>query len=152
MVNNSWPKMKTTTSLANEFSSFFNENFQKALPVISFENGSIKYKNFLIKKLSNQNWGVFDLNSKILKNQYYLKSCALLAAYAYSYRNFNKCTEIKNLDDTYWSNYSDSVIFKHLLNKSSDDNYPILLTRLEESMYKTSLYKNKISKLFKNTF
>lgn len=135
-----------------DLASYFDSELQKTIPVYVLPNGSLLYKNFLIKQLKNQNWGVFNTKNKDLINQYHLKSCALIAANAYHRRLFNKCSEIKELDRNYWSNHINFLISKNNLKSSSDEKYSILITKLEECDYKSSLYKNKISKLFKNTF
>jgi hypothetical protein len=106
----------------------------------------------LVRQLPNQNWGVYNTSNKDLINQYHLKSCALMAANAYHHRFFSKCSEIKELDNSYWSNYTDFMISKNYIKSSNNEQYPILLTKLEECDYRASLYKNRISKLFKNTF
>lgn len=135
-----------------ELASYFDQELQSILPIAILPDGSLGYKNFLVKQLPNKNWGVFNIKNKDLINQYYLKSCALMAAKFYNNRQFTKCQEVKLLDNSYWSNYSDSVIFKNNINKVSNDKNSILLTRLEESSSQAELYKQRISLLFKWTF
>lgn len=135
-----------------DLASYFDSEFELILPIYVLPNGSLLYKNFVIKQLYNKNWGVFNKQNKDLINQYHLKSCALMAANAYNHRFFNKCNEIKELDRKYWSNHINSLISKNNIKSSNEDNYHILLTKLEECDLKANWYKNKISKLFKNTF
>jgi hypothetical protein len=144
--------MKKRTKTIKELAKYFDEELQSSLPITILPNGALGYKNFLVKQLPNSNWGVFNVGNTDLVNQYYLKSCALMAAKFYNHKQVVKCYEVKDLDDGYWSNYSDSIIFKNNLVKVNDDKYQILLTRLEESSYQAKLYQNKISVLFKWTF
>jgi hypothetical protein len=135
-----------------ELAYYFDTELQKQLPISLLPNGSLVYKDFLVKELQNGNWGLFNIQTKDLINQYYLKSCALIAAKSYSSRQFKKCFEIKELDNGYWSNYSDTLIFKQNLKSVKEDRYAILETRLEESTHQSTVYKHKIYSLFKLTF
>ena len=44
------------------------------------------YKNFLVKQLDNMNWGMYNIESKDLINQYYLKCYKLTKGYAQNLR------------------------------------------------------------------
>ena len=147
-----WWQMKTSKKTIKELAQYFDQELQIQLPLTVLANGSLVYKDFLIKKLPNNKWGIFNIFNKDLKEEYNLKSCALMGAKAYNFKHFNKCNEIKILDNNYWSNYSDTVIYRSILNNISDEKYPIVLTRLEESDFQANQYKHKISKLFKSTF
>ena len=144
--------MKNSKKTIRELAQYFDQELQTSLPISILPNGALVYKDYLVKQLPNNNWGIFNIMNKDLKDQYHLKVCALIAAKAYTHRYFHKCIEIKDLDNNYWANYSDFVVYKNIINKSTDDQYPILLTRLEESDYRANKVKNKISKLFKHTF
>ena len=144
--------MKNSKKTIRELAQYFDQELQTKLPITILPNGALVYKDYLVKQLPNNNWGVFNIMNKDLKDQFHLKSCALIAAKAYTHRYFYKCNEIKDLDNSYWANYSDFVVYKNIINKSSDEQYPILLTRLEESDYRANKVKNKISKLFKHPF
>lgn len=144
--------MKNSKNTIKQLASYFDDELQRKLPIYVLPNGALLYKNFLIKQLPNKNWGIFNTENKDMINQYHMRSCALMAANAYHHRYFNKCSEIKDLDNNYWSNHTDLLISKNYLKSSPDDKYPILLTKLEECDYRASLYKHRISKLFKNTF
>ena len=75
-----------------------------------------------------------------------------MAAKYYNHRQYVRCHEIKELDNSYWSNYSDTLVFKNNIGKVSDEKYPILATRLDESHYQVEYFKERISVLFKATF
>lgn len=135
-----------------ELAFYFDEELDKQLPIKVLPDGTLVYYSYIVKQLSNGSWGVFNIKTKDLKNQYYLKSCALIAAKAYHDHRFNKCSEIKDLDNNYWSNYVDSLIFKKNIKHASSERYPILVTRMEESNNQAEYFKNKIYSLFKLTF
>ena len=64
-----------------------------------------------------------------------------------------KFVEIKELDNKYWANYSDSVIYKTNIKTAKEyERYLVLLTKLEESNRKTRFYKDEISRMFKWSF
>lgn len=152
MANNRGNKVKTSNKTIKELAQYFDQELQTKLPVTILPNGDLMYKNYLVKQLSNQNWGVFNILNKDLREQYHLKSCALMAAKAYNHRQLDKCSEIKSLDNSYWANHSNVLVYKNIINKIDDDQYPIMLTRLEESDFRANRDKHKISKLFKHTF
>jgi hypothetical protein len=76
-----------------------------------------------------------------------------MAAKAYASAQIEKFLEIKRLDNNYWSNHSDSLIFRNNIKKAQAlDKYIILLNRLEESEVQSTRFKEEISKMFKWTF
>ena len=113
--------------LADEFASEI-----KNLPVTVLPNGDIVHSDFLIKHEKNGNWGLYSIQSTDLKHQFYLKSCALLAAYFCEKNAFSIYYDIRTLDRDYWRNYSDTIIYRNHLKKVNDlEQKSILLNRLE---------------------
>jgi hypothetical protein len=145
---------KSNTSkkqLIKELAVQFEEDFKKTLPFDLQSDGSIIYNNFIVKKNTKGNWGIYKNNYLI--EEYYLKTCALLAAKAYSKTNLNRFFEIKHLDSKYWASVSDLRVYKKNIKKAAEfDRFIILLNKLEDSEYKTDIYKNEISKMFKCNF
>lgn len=142
-------KQKLIKELAQQFESEINSS----LPVAVLSNGNMIYKDYLVKQLANGNWGIINIKNKDLVEQYFLKTCALMAAKAYSSINMTKFVEIKELDNKYWANYSDSVIYKTNIKTAKEyERYLVLLTKLEESNRKTRFYKDEISRMFKWSF
>ena len=141
-------KQKLIKELAQQFESEINSS----LPVAVLSNGNMIYKDYLVKQLANGNWGIINIKNKDLVEQYFLKTCALMAAKAYSSINMTKFVEIKELDNKYWANYSDSVIYKTNIKTAKEyERYLVLLTKLEESNRKTRFYKDEISRNRKST-
>ena len=104
-------------------------------------------------KQEKNNWGLYSLQSLDLIHCFYLKSCALLGAYYYAEGCFTLYHQVKVLDRNYWRNYYDSIIYKHHLKNVKDiDNKIILLNRLECAESDATLYKKKISRMFKQSF
>jgi hypothetical protein len=143
------PKAKVIKELAVQFE----EEFKKSLPITVLKNGSIAYNDYLIKQTTNENWGVYRINSEYLLEEYHLKTCALLAAKAYSKTDINKFFEIKHLDNKYWANFSDLQVYKKNIKLAKEfDRFCILLNKLEDTEHKTNMYKEQISKMFKYSF
>jgi hypothetical protein len=136
-----------------KFASYFDQELQATLPISILPDGSLVYKNFLVKQLENTYWGIFDIISKELINEYFLKSCALIAAKEYNHRQFSKYHAVKLLDDKYASSSNDQIIFSHNINLTSDpEKYAIMLTRLEESTAISQYYQKLILSLFRQSF
>lgn len=142
-------KKKVITELAEQLSHDLNSS----LPVHIMPNGDIVYKSYILRKLPNQNWGIFNLQNKDLVDQFFLKTCALMAAKAYNAVSLEKYFEIKRLDNKYWANYCDLVVYKKNIKTAKDfDRYVILLNKLEESETKVKYYKEEISRMFNWSF
>lgn len=143
------PKQKAIKELA----SFFEEDFNKQLPISVQPDGTIVYKGYFVKQLKTGNWGLFNLHNKSMIDQFYLKSCALMAAKAYNNVRLENFFEIKHLDNRYWANYCDLQVYKNNIKIAKDfDRYLVLLNKLENSEQLTNFYKTEISTKFKWTF
>jgi hypothetical protein len=143
------PKKTMVKDLAEQFAS----DFTKKLPVTVLPDGGIVYKEFLIKEQTTGNWGVYNIRSKTLVEQYFLKTCALMGAKAYNNTNIDKFFEIKRLDNRYWASYCDLLVYKKNIKTAKDfDRYVILLNKLEDTETKTEHYKEQISRMFKWSF
>lgn len=143
------PKPKVVQELAKQFEADLN----RSLPISIQPNGSIVYKQYFIKQIANGNWGLFSLASKDLIEEFYLKTTALMAAKAYNNIQLEKYIEIKRLDNRYWANYTDSMIYgKNMKTAKEFEKYLILLTRYEHTAFLTEHYKEEISKMFKWSF
>jgi hypothetical protein len=96
---------------------------------------------------------VYNILSKDLINEYFLKSCALIAAKEYNNRHYEKYQSVKLLDSRYASAANDTTVFKNNIELATDtDKYHILLTRLEESSALSQYYKQLILRLFRQSF
>lgn len=131
----------------------FTTELDTHLPVTVLPNGDMVYKNFLVRRMDTGNWGLYDYKNKELVEQFFLKSCALMAAKAYNHVQLRKFKEIKTLDSRYWANYCDSLIYKHNIKITKDTaRYLVLLDRLEHSELQVKQYKSEISRMFKGSF
>lgn len=149
MKNSNKPKKRVIRELAEQF----NQELSKQLPVSVMPNGDIVYESYLVRQLPSGNWGVYNYKNKEFVDQFFLKSCALMAAKAYNHVQIRRFKEIKTLDSRYWANFCDSLIYKHNIKKTtSTDRYLILLDKLENSETKTQQYKAEISRMFKGSF
>lgn len=146
-------KKHPSKEVIKEFANYFDQELQTTLPLSVMPDGSLVYKNFLVKQLDNMNWGMYNIDSKDLINQYYLKSSALIASKAYNHRQYEKYYEINDLDKKYAVLSNDKIIFKHNIDLVTDaDKYEILLTKLEESTVQFQFYQHLILRLFRQTF
>jgi hypothetical protein len=144
---------KTNTKVIKHLAEHFSVELDKKLPITVMPNGGMLYKDYLVKEMKNGNWGVYNYKQKNLIDQFYLKSCALMAAKAHASTNLTVFSEVKQLDNRYWASHGDYVVYKHNIKTAKDfDRYLILLTRLEESQLKEAYYKEEISNKFKWSF
>lgn len=149
MKKSNKPKPKDIVKLANAF----NDELKVTLPISQMPDGSAVYKQFLIKETKDANWGLYHISNKVLIEQYYLKTCALMAAKAYNSTQMAKFFEIKQIDSKYWASYSDTMIYKKNMKTAKEyERYLILLNKLEHSTELSNHFKEKISQMFKWTF
>lgn len=146
---NKKPKKQVIKELAEQLTS----EFDKQLAITVLPNGDTVYKNFIVKQTKLGNWGVFTISHKELLEEYFLKSCALLAAKAYTNTQIERFYEVKRLDNQYWANYTDSLIYKKNIKSAKEfDRYLVLLNKLEHSEARAEYCKQEISKMFKWAF
>jgi hypothetical protein len=144
---------KPKKQVIKELASHFEEDLNKSLPFVVHSNNVISYKKYAIVKNASNNWAMHHTVSKDYINEFYLKTCALMAAKAYDASNMTRYHEIKRMDTQYWASYSDNQIYKKNIVKAKDfDRYMILLNKLEHSQEQSEQYKNEISTMFKWTF
>jgi hypothetical protein len=144
---------KPKPKFIKELVEHFDVDLNNSLPISIQPNGDIVYKDYVIKLNKFKNWALHYRSGPIVE-QFYLKTCALMAAKAYHRLDLNKFNSIKQLDSHYWSNYCDTLVFKNNIAKKTIayDRYLILLNKLEYSQEKSDYYKNQISQSFKWTF
>jgi hypothetical protein len=153
MKNTTKNKKLTKGKVIKELASQFEEDLKKTLPLAIQPDGSVVYNGFVVRKNSRENWNLHYLNSGTVVEEYHLKSCALLAARAYSKTDLNKFFEIKQLDSQYWNSYSDSQVYQKNIKTATDfSRYLILLNKLEDSTDRAEHFQQKISTMFKWSF
>ena len=149
MKKNKFKSKKTVKELAEHFDIELNSK----LPIKMLPNGAVLYKGYIVKKESNENWGVYNVYTKDLIEQFFLKSCALLAAKAHAHVKIEEFFEVKRLDNRYWASYCDMLVYKHnIKNTPNFERYLILLNKLEHSTALTEHFKEEISRMFKWRF
>ena len=146
-------KKSNKKQVVRELAEHFQNELDRKLPITVLPDGGIVYKDFLVKQNSAGNWGMYNYRNRTLIEQYFLKTCALMAAKAYSTTSLDKFFEIKRLDNSYWSNYCDNQVYRKNIKTAKEfDRYIILLNKLEDSEHKTQHYKEAISRMFKWSF
>jgi hypothetical protein len=144
---------KLQTRVIKELVTHFEADLNKSLPITIQPNGSIVYKSYYIKQLDNSNWGLYNLKSKDLVEQFYLKTSAIMAAKAYDRTQIETFYKIKQLDSDYWANHSDFLVYSHNIKLAKEfDRFIVLLNKLEYTEQLAEQYKAKISSMFRGTF
>lgn len=144
---------KNRQKLVKELAVQFEEEFKKSLPISIQPNGSVVYKQYAIKPLSNGNWALVHIDNQYTIEEFYLKTTALMAAKAYSRTDINKFFEIKRLDNSYWAKYMDLEVYKKNIKTAKEfERFQILLNKLEQTQADADGYREKISSMFKNSF
>ncbi len=149
--NRSKHKVKAQVS---ELAALFEKELSQLIDVTILPNNKgIKYKHYLITRLPNNNYGLFDLRSNDFIDQFYLKSSALMSAKAYHQNLMLKYSEIRTVDRNYWASESDILVYETRIKTAKDiDRYLILLDKLENTRFKNKDYKDTISKMFRWAF
>lgn len=146
---NKRPKKSNIHDLAVEFSNTLNQQLEVAV----LPSGVIAYKHYLIKKTKQGNWAIHQASTKDFVGEFFLKTCALMAAQAYDKINLTKFNQIKLLDNQYQASHMDNIIYTKNIKTAKDfERYLILLNKLEESSTRTEYYKDEISRMFKWSF
>jgi hypothetical protein len=147
------PNKFNKAQVIKDLATHFEEDFKKTLPITINKDGSVIFGEFLVKHTERENWGLYHINTLYLLEEYHLKTCALMAAKAYSKIQLNRFFEIKALDNSYWASFSDLQVYKKNIKTAKDfDRFCILLNKLEYSQDKSKYYQDAISKMFKWTF
>lgn len=146
-------KRKFKTKEIKQLAESFKEEFKASLPITPLPDGSAVYKTYLIKETTKKNWGIYHISNGSLIDEYYLKTCALMAAKAYNNTDMIKFFSIKRLDNRYWANHCDTLVYQKNIKTAKDlDRYLILLNKLEHSTTLATHFKDEISKMFKWSF
>jgi hypothetical protein len=146
-------KKKPQAKVIKELASQFEQELNKTLPISIQPNGSIVYKNYIIKTDKTGNWAIYKPGVLDPLGTFYLKTSALMAARAHDRNDLNKMFEIEHLDTDYKNNHTDSLVFANSIKKAKDfSRYLILLNKLEYSQERTQHFQEKISRMFKWSF
>jgi hypothetical protein len=144
---------KSKAKVVQELAAHFEQDLNKTLPLSIQPDGSVVYKNYLVKLNEFSNWGLYSIQSRQQIDQYYLRTSAVMAAKAYNNTNLIKFFEIKQLDQKYWANYCDTLVYRNNIKTAKDfDRFQVLLNKLEHTEFLTEHYKEEISKMFKWSF
>lgn len=144
---------KHKTKVIKDLAEAFSNDLDASLPITVLPNGNAVYKDYVIKQTPNNNWGVYHVASDTLVAECFLKTCALMAAKAYTHTNMVKFFEIKRLDTRYWASYCDVLVYKKNIKSAKEfERYLILLNKLEHSTDLANYFKAEISKMFKWSF
>ena len=137
---------------AEKLEKLMEEEFNKKVPLLVVNKNYLLYKNFKIKKNKLENWELISPSDQIIET-FKLKVNAALAAKFYDRNQILNFKEIKDLDTKYWTNATDSMVFRERYNKSKDNiKKDIYISRWDITKTRTEQYKTEISKLFSYNF
>jgi hypothetical protein len=154
---NTKPKNKQTNKSrpdVKKLADVLDIEFKKIVPLIPLPDGSVAYKNYVVKKNKAGSWCIYSKQTTNYSHgEFNLQTCALVAAKALAQMQLQRYNEIKSLDNKYWSNFYRTSVYQHNIKLAKDyDRYLILLNKLEDSTWKANHYKEEISKLFRWAF
>lgn len=140
-------------TIIGELAEHFDQKIGSKLEISKLPDGSYIFKEFIIKRQPNQNWALYDTVTDNFLYEFFLVSCALIAAKEYHGCQFSEYQNIKHLDNRYRAAYTDLLVFKRNVNLVTDiDQKEIFITRLSESLLSSIHHKKTISRLFRNAF
>ena len=153
-----YQKMKNIRSYGKrqaikELAHVFDKELETNLPVAVMPDCSLVVGHFQVKKLAPNKWAIICISSKDAVDEFFLKSCALIAAKARAKNNFTVLLEIKQLDRLYFSHKNNVSVFEHSIEQRENaDRVEILTTRLEHELHLLSVCRDKIESMFRSHF
>lgn len=136
---------------ARQLERFLEEELAKSPPLAVFQDGSLAYKNFIIKH-GNDKWNLKRPGGDVI-DSFNLKVCAIIAAKLYSGNNFENYNEIKRLDQDYTKNNIDADLFKYRYTTTTDtDRKDLFEARYIEARDHVRIARKKIASRFKMLF
>lgn len=132
--------------------NFLLEEFSKKPPIALLKNGSIAYKEFILKPTKDGNWELMRANESTL-DVFRLKTSALVAAFFRKRENFKMYFEIRNLDQCYARNKVNAELLKQRsINATDSFNQDLFTARYYEAKRAAKQAKSKITKQFRTLF
>jgi hypothetical protein len=144
----------TIKQVAKKLEKFL-EDVNDIMPLTILPDGSVAYKNYVIKKNKDASWSLSRIQSqsKVFIEVFNLKSSALLAANYHRTNRIDLLIETKILDEQYWTNHNDHLNFKELYKKTKDlVKRDLYLWRGELTRDRADYYRDKISNAFATSF
>lgn len=137
-----------------ELAQELDAEFKKYIQLTVLKDGSVAYKDFVVRKNAIGNWYIFNrANPQDVIGEFKLKTCAILAAKAYSATKIQTYLEIQEIDNKYWASHCDMLVYKKILKSNVPlDRFIILLNKLEDSELKEQTLKRKITAMFHTSF
>lgn len=137
---------------AKQLEQFLDEEFQKNRPIAILQDGSLAYKEFVIKKNKTDFWSLRRLGGNVL-DTFNLKASALSAANFHHRTNFKKYDEVKMLDNMYFKYSTDADRFKYRWTTTKDiELRDLFIARYVEAKGKADYAKQEIAKQFRSLF
>lgn len=119
------------------------------------KDGSVCFHNYIIRKNKLGLWELAQIGNKYRTSigQFYMKSSALIAAQHHKHNRIMELAKTKDLDQRYWSNFTDSEHFRIMYKRASDElKRDVFLWRWEQTRDRSELYKEQITASYNNAF
>jgi hypothetical protein len=137
---------------ARQLEQFLEEEFKKTIPIALLPDGSLAYKDFIIKKNKTDQWQISRARGLPL-DTFNIKTCAVIAARLYGSNKFERYSELKILDQLYHKNHTDAMIFMERFKATKDIEKRDLYIARYSNAEKTADYaKKQIASRFKLMF
>lgn len=132
-----------------ELAEIVKDKVAASVPVQYLPDGSVIYKNYKIVS-DNGSFKLTKIRSRTVIDNFKTKSAAILAAKFYDTNNFTDYSNIKHVDQVFYSNQIDAEIFKYRIKTTKDlDRKDLMQWRLEVVEQRAQRYKQEITSLLK---
>jgi hypothetical protein len=131
----------------------FEADFNKTMQLVPLPDGSIVYKDYVVKENKQGRWVVTRKTAIGVQGEFNLRSSALIAAKSLHRVQLDQYNEIKMLDTRYWNSYNTIQVCRKIIPGIKDfDHYMIMLNKLEHNTWLADNCKAEISKRFRWSF
>lgn len=137
---------------AKRLEASFNEEVKKEIPMALLPDGSIAYKDYIIKSTKTKQFQVIKKGG-VKIDTFFLKTCALMGIDLYAKNRLSSYSEIKLLDQKYKNNIIDAEIFKYKFKNTKDpDKRDLFLWRWEITKNRANHARTEIASRFRSMF
>lgn len=136
--------------LIKHLSSAFDHDLHESLNLLLLPDQSIYFNEYVIKLLSNGNWGIYKHTRLGIIDEFFSRISGVIACDAHSKIDLARFQYIKQLDTRFWSmSYDVNVYSKKLNSIRSYDKYITAINRLEDSKIGMAIAEKSLIKLYK---
>jgi hypothetical protein len=126
-----------------------------SMPIVELKDGSVCFENYIIKRNNKGMYDLIQIGKRQRRNieSFYQKTSALISAKNHRKNDIMGIARIKDIDQRYWSNHSDSLLYGTLYKRTDDlVKRDIFLWRHELCRERAIQYRDQISNTFIQSF